>query len=254
MRYWRRRVRLWARVEKAKIRVLSSRPIFVSQATWKKTTTPLTPRLVRLLREAALYLLAAIGAYLLISLWTYHPFDPSWSHRGASTAVANVGGRVGAWLSDVLFGLFGYVAFLFPVLIAIGGWRIYLHRNDAEPATWKHRAIVSGAFLLVLIGGGGLANLHYVTHDVPFTAGGWLGNGIGTAFVAAFGFTGATLLLLAIFLSGVTLYTGLSWLRLMDATGRASFALLSWLKQLLSITYDRVIGLRARKQRRETIT
>lgn len=61
----------------------------MSQATWKKTTVPLTPRVIRLLREVALYLLAAIGVYLLIALWTYQPEDPSWSHRGASAAIAN---------------------------------------------------------------------------------------------------------------------------------------------------------------------
>ena len=104
----------------------------LSQATWKKTSTALTPRVVRLLREAALYLLAAVGVYLLLSLWTYQSSDPSWSHRGPSAAVANMGGRVGAWSADVLFNLFGYAAFLFPVMIAIGGWRIYVHRDAAQ--------------------------------------------------------------------------------------------------------------------------
>ncbi|HLF23718.1 MAG TPA: DNA translocase FtsK 4TM domain-containing protein, partial [Burkholderiales bacterium] len=101
----------------------------MSQATWKKTKPALTPRVVRLLREAALYLLAAVGLYLLLSLWTYSANDPSGLFRGPSTAVANLGGRVGAWLADALFWLFGYVAFLFPIMIAIGGWRVYRHRN-----------------------------------------------------------------------------------------------------------------------------
>ena len=38
----------------------------MSQATWKKTTITLTPRVLRLLREVSLYLLAAVGVYLLI--------------------------------------------------------------------------------------------------------------------------------------------------------------------------------------------
>jgi DNA segregation ATPase FtsK/SpoIIIE, S-DNA-T family len=225
----------------------------VSQATWKKTTTSLTPRLVRLLREVALYLLAAVGVYLLISLWTYNAGDPSWSHRGSTSAVSNLGGRVGAWLADVLFSLFGYVAFLFPIMIAIGGWRIYLHRNDPEPASLKHRLIVTGAFLLALIGACGLASLHFAPAHVPFSAGGWLGNGVGKGFAVAFSFTGATLFLLAAFLSGVTLYTGISWLGLMDATGRGSLTFMAWLRGLISTQYDRLIGMRARKQRQETV-
>ena len=85
----------------------------MTQATRNKSNPPLTPRILQLLREAALYVLAAIAIYLLISLWTYSTSDRSWSHLGSSDIVANTGGRAGAWLSDVLFNLFGYVAFCF---------------------------------------------------------------------------------------------------------------------------------------------
>ena len=228
----------------------------MSQATWKKTTVPLTPRLVRLLREVALYVLAAVGVYLLIALWTYQPSDPAWSHRGPSPTVLNTGGRVGAWLADVLFSLFGYVAYLFPIMIAIGGWKIYLHRNDPEPSSLKHRAIVGSGLLLAFLGACGLAGLHYsqATSGMPFASGGWLGTVVGGGLVAAVSFTGATLFLLAMFLSGVTLYTGLSWLGLMDSAGRGTLALIAWTREFVSVQYDRLIGMRARKQRRETVT
>jgi S-DNA-T family DNA segregation ATPase FtsK/SpoIIIE len=226
----------------------------LSQATWKKANTSLTPRVVRLLREVALYLLAAIGVYLLLSLWTYNAADPSWSHRGPSTTVMNMGGRVGAWTADILFGLFGYMAFLFPVMIAVGGWRVYMHRNDPQPGSLKHRLLMLGALVLVFIGACGLASLHYVAADMPFAAGGWIGSGLGATLSTGFGFTGATLLLLAIFLSGVTLFTGLSWLRLMDATGRLTLALAAWAGEFAAAQYDRIVGMRARRQRRETVT
>ncbi len=227
----------------------------MSQATWKKTAVPLTPRVIRLLREVALYLLAAIGVYLLIALWTYQPDDPSWSHRGASAAVENGGGRVGAWLSDLLFHLFGYVAYLFPVMIAVGGWRIYLHRNDPAPASLQHRLIVGGGFVLAILGACGLASLHYAQSrtGMPFASGGWAGNGVGLGLASAFSFTGATLFLLALFLSGVTLFTGISWLRLMDATGRAALDGFAWTRDFVSAQYDRILGMRARKQRQETV-
>lgn len=169
--------------------------------------------------------------------------------------VANMGGRVGAWLADILFGLFGYVAFLFPLAIAVTGWRIYLHRNDPEPASLKHRLIVNGAMLLALLGACGLASLHFseVRTGMPFAAGGWLGNGVGLGLAAGFSFTGATVFLLAIFLSGLTLFTGISWLRVMDATGRKSLLFVSWLREMVSVFYDRLIGMRAKKKRQETV-
>ncbi|MFP5350419.1 MAG: DNA translocase FtsK [Gammaproteobacteria bacterium] len=228
----------------------------MSQATWKKTAIPLTPRVLRLLREVSLYVLAAVGMYLLISLWSYEPSDPAWSHRGPAGSVTNAGGRVGAWLADVFFNLFGYVAFLFPIMIAVAGWRIYLHRNDPEPASTRQRVIVGSGFAFALIGACGLASLHYAQArtGMPFAGGGWFGSMIGNGFAWAFSFTGATLLLLAAFLSGVTLYTGLSWLRAMDAAGSGALAAAGWLRELVSAQYDRFIGMRARKQRRETIT
>jgi DNA segregation ATPase FtsK/SpoIIIE, S-DNA-T family len=225
----------------------------VSQATWKKTSTPLTPRLVRLLREVALYVLAAVGIYLLISLWTYQASDPSWSHRGPDGTIHNTGGRVGAWLADVLFNLFGYVAFLFPIMIAIGGWKIYLHRNDPEPASWKHRAIVGTGFFAALLGACGLASLHYPDIGMPFAGGGWFGNAVGLGLADPFSFVGATLFLLVMFLGGVTVYTGLSWLKLMDSVGRGTLALAVWFRALGAMLYDRWVGRQARKQRIETV-
>ena len=47
----------------------------MTQATRTKNNPPLTPRILRLLREAALYVLGAIAIYLLISLWTYTTSD-----------------------------------------------------------------------------------------------------------------------------------------------------------------------------------
>ncbi len=227
----------------------------MTQATRNKNSPPLTPRILRLLREAALYVLGAVAIYLLISLWTYSTSDPSWSHRGTNTIVVNTGGRAGAWLSDVLFNLFGYVAYLLPVMIGFSGWRIYRHRKDPEPAGLKHRLLMTGSFLAAVIGACGLAGLHFAQGKtgMPFASGGWLGNAVGFGLASTFSFTGATLFLLALFLSGVTVFTGLSWLKLMDSVGRWSFMLADWLYRFISAQIDRFIGMRARRARREVV-
>lgn len=212
----------------------------------------MSPKLLRLLREATFYLLVAVAVYLLMSLWTYNGNDPSWSHRGPENGVRNLGGRVGAWLSDLMYSLFGYVAFLFPIMIAIAGWRVYLHRNDEKPVGWKHKAFTTTGFVLALVGACGLASLHFRSGG-PFSAGGWFGNGVGFGFAAGLSFTGATLFLFTMFLSGVTMFSGLSWLRLMDATGRFGFLAFAKSKEFFSSVVDRLIGMQARKQRRETV-
>jgi S-DNA-T family DNA segregation ATPase FtsK/SpoIIIE len=208
-----------------------------------------------LLREAALYALAILAVYLLISLWTYHPTDPAWSHRGPTNIVANSGGRVGAWVADVLFNLFGYIAYLLPLMIAVIGWRVYLHRKDPELPGLKQRIVTSTGFLMALVGACGLASLYFSQSKIglPFAAGGWFGNAVGAGLVAALNFVGATLLLLALFLSGVTLFSGLSWLRVMDVVGHLSLIVAERARYFASTVMDRVVGLRAKQKRRETV-
>ena len=91
----------------------------VAQATRvKPKQPPLTPRMIRMLREAALFVLGALALYLLISLWTYHPADPSWSQSSVVKTIHNLGGKFGALMADLLFSMLGYLAYLFPLALA----------------------------------------------------------------------------------------------------------------------------------------
>jgi S-DNA-T family DNA segregation ATPase FtsK/SpoIIIE len=227
----------------------------MSQASWKKNPRPLAPRLMRLVREVGLYLLVALAGYLTIALWTYAPSDPAWSHSGAGGVVRNAGGPVGAWLADVLLHLFGFFAFLFPAMAAFAGWRLFRHRRSGEPPDLRHQALTVGGFVLALAGGGGLGDLHFgqLAVGLPFRAGGVLGEAVGAGLTGAFSFVGATLFLLTMFVSGVTLATGLSWLWLMDALGRWGLAGARYLQQRFSVAADRAAGWQARRVRREVV-
>ena len=227
----------------------------MTQAIWKKESKPLTPRVMRLIREAVLYALVAVAVYLFLLLWTYHPADPGWSHSGGGRAVANYGGPVGAWLADVLLHLFGYIAYLFPLMAATAAIRLFFNRNRTDPPDVRHQLITGSGFVLTLLGGGGLANLHFTNMaiDLPFTSGGMLGAFVGGSLVSAFSFIGTTVFLLALFLAGVTLFSGLSWMRLMDAVGRWGLVAFARAKHGLSIALDYVIGMQALRARRETV-
>ena len=227
----------------------------MAQATWKREQRPpLAPKILRLIREAGLYVLVAVAVYLLISLWTYHAADPGWSHSGSSSRVENLGGRAGAWIADVLLHLFGYVAFLFPVLIGVAAARVFLNRKSEDPRDARVTALILVGFVCSVLGAGGLASLHFDAHaGLPFASGGVLGNGVGQGLAGVFSFVGATIFLLAVFLAGVTLFTGLSWLKAMDATGRLSLMLATRSREAASMLVDYFIGLRAKKQRRETV-
>ncbi|MFQ5545457.1 MAG: DNA translocase FtsK 4TM domain-containing protein, partial [Acidiferrobacterales bacterium] len=210
---------------------------------------------MHLLREAGLYVLGAIALYLLIALWTYHPSDPSWSHSSSGSRIINAGGQAGAWIADLLFSLFGYAAYLFPLMIGFAGWRVFRDRDNPPPPDIRHKAIVLVGFVLALLGGCGLASLHFAPSDaaLPFSNGGWFGEVSAAVLVPVLGFVGASICLLGFFLAGVTLFTGLSWLRSMDTIGWLAFRLADGITQLVSTLIDRVIGVHARRRRREIV-
>ncbi|MGH8081368.1 MAG: DNA translocase FtsK 4TM domain-containing protein, partial [Lysobacter sp.] len=82
-----------------------------------------SPKRQRLMRDISLIVIAPLLLYLLASLVTFSPADPGWSHSGSITApLHNLGGRVGAWIADVLLYLCGYVAFLLPVMLGAIAW------------------------------------------------------------------------------------------------------------------------------------
>ena len=220
--------------------------------TQTKPGTPLAAHMIRGLREGALIIFGTTALYLLLSLSSYNPQDPGWSHSETASTIANTGGVVGAWFADVFLYLFGYLAYLVPVGVAYFGWLLFLGRKDETPFDYRHGALRTAGFFLTLGAGTGLARLHFADFSIlPVGAGGVLGDVIGGGLVSIVNPLGSTLFLLALFLSGVTLLTSLSWLWLMDATGRFTLDAVSWIRERALQLRDEIEGRRAR-QHRET--
>ena len=196
----------------------------MAQATLKKQKQPLNLRVNfgSGLREAALVVLVAVGVYLYLALVSYHQSDPGWSTLGTRGDIHNMGGSAGAFFADLFLFLFGYLAYLAPFMVAYSGWLIFRGADDQGHIDYHPLAVRWGGFLLTLSAGCGLASLHFGSTFLPSEAGGVLGSLIGDSFVLAFSFVGATILLFALFLAGVTVFTSLSWLRIIDSTGKAT--------------------------------
>lgn len=187
------------------------------------------------LREGIFILTLAISTFLLLSLFTYHPTDPGWSNTGQTEEIANAGGRVGAWFSDLLLYLCGYLAYLFPFMFSYSAWQYFHQRysQDGQPVESLAYLKIMG-FILFLFAGSGMATLHFAPHSqhLPFTAGGVLGNVVGHSMVKIFNPIGSGVILFALFLSGFTLFTGLSWLTIADQVGKLVLEKMAWLRKL----------------------
>lgn len=202
-----------------------------ARRTNRRTNAPKQKLIGHGLREIVLIFFCFVALYLFVSLLTYYGGDPGWSHSGPVEEVRNKGGVAGALFADIFFYLFGYFAYLFPLMVGYSGWLIYQGRHHDILAEPKNLIIPSIGFVLTLSAGCGLAIVHFMAESalLPTHAGGILGLWIGNGLVAIVDRLGATLILLALFFTGMTLLTGLSWLKLMDKLG---YHTLLWLPVL----------------------
>ena len=205
------------------------------------------------LREAALILALALAGYLLLSLWTYQPTDPAWSTTGSNDVIANGGGIVGSWLADALLYGFGFPAYLSPLMIGFSGWLLFSWGKTADSEGAVHFWVLKAVGLLMaLSAASGLSALSLTSYGdlLPLGAGGVLGNVVGNGFLSIFGASGTSLLLLAVFLTGVTLFTGLSWLMVIDRLGAMALSVMTrvgrWLRE-----FKEQLAVKQTKQKRE---
>jgi S-DNA-T family DNA segregation ATPase FtsK/SpoIIIE len=208
------------------------------------------------LREGALIVVGTLAVIMLLALISYHPGDPGWSHSSINTQVDNVVGHVGAWFSDVFLYLFGRMAYLFPFLVAYGAWMIYREDVREDEGSYAANMTLRGfGFVLTMMTGAALAFLHFHSAEgtLPLNSGGILGDVVGSGLVNSFNFLGATLFLLALFLTGITLFTGLSWIWVMDATGARVLGLFSWVRGMVVEMRERLISRKARQQREKSV-
>ncbi|RKZ05896.1 cell division protein FtsK, partial [Candidatus Fermentibacteria bacterium] len=203
------------------------------------------------LREAALILALAIAGYLLLSLLSYQPTDPGWSTTGSNDVIANSGGIVGAWLTDTMFYGFGYMGYLAPLMLAFSGWLLFRWGDAVSEDALHFWVMKLTGLLMALAAGSGLAtlNLNQYAELLPMGAGGVLGEVVGNGFLTIFGTSGTSILLLAVLLTGVTLFTGLSWLKLVDRVGALAVMGMTLIARKVRGFQEKMMAKQSRQQR-----
>ena len=212
-----------------------------------------TAAVARGLRESAVIALAVIALVLFAALASYHSTDPGFSYTGESAVVQNRIGPIGAWIADVLFFLFGWPAFLFPAMLGVSCWTLFRNRDKSEVGSRANTAVRIGGFVLVLIASCGLATLHWETVTLRQSAGGVIGSMVGHGLAAGLNFLGATLLLIAAWMAGLSLAFGVSWLTIMDRIGAWTWGAIDWVRSQWSTSRDVAAGRERKQARQETI-
>jgi DNA segregation ATPase FtsK/SpoIIIE, S-DNA-T family len=231
----------------------------VSQASRKqKESKPIAGHVITNLREVFVFASLIVAIYLFIALITYHPDDPGWSHSVTATDIHNSAGTIGAWIADIMLYVFGYFGYLIPLMFLTSGWRWFQLRREKEPFNQLIFSVRGIGILLGLVGGCGIAWMHFfagsaLPHVVRGVggsgAGGILGDATGSILLNATGDIGSTLLMLSMLIIGLTLYTGLSWLLLMDNIGKLTLNSIANFRNKASSFKDEAEGRRVKKDR-----
>ena len=191
----------------------------LKQASQKKITRPpFALQMGHRIREGLLILSITCAIFLLIAFGSYHPTDPGWSNTGTEHPVLNLGGRVGAFFADVFLSIFGYLAYVLPLMIVLAAW---MSVHEALKFKLNEFLLKSLGFLLIILSMSGLIALslkQFAVH-LAIRGGGILGDLVVAGLTYIFNTTGGGLFLGAALLCGITLFAGVSWLGLLSYTG-----------------------------------
>ncbi len=181
-----------------------------------------------LLKNEIIWLvLAAVTCYFFLIFITFNRNDPGWSHASPAETIANMGGKTGAWISDLLLFVFGLSAWWLAVPLLKGLWtgcrRIAaILRNEELPDKGLLRQI--GAivgFILLIVSSSGIEYLRMYRTDaqLPGVPGGIIGDIIGQLTQYYLGFTCGTALLGVIAFIGFSLAVQKSWIAIVEIIG-----------------------------------
>lgn len=185
--------------------------------------------------EAVLIVLILMLVYWFLTLITCHADDPTFNKTVSNVEISNIGGLVGARLSSLCFFLFGYTAYLLPILLIIRCIQLFRNRKHFEFSPWLVAYRLIG-LLFIMVTSCALAYQHFpadellqstviISNHNHASGGGIIGSTIGKFIFEMVPNQAATLLLLIIFCVGLTVFLKLSWLDVVDSVGKFTIRL-----------------------------
>jgi S-DNA-T family DNA segregation ATPase FtsK/SpoIIIE len=216
--------------------------------------SPMPDKIGSLLQESRWLGVGALALFLVMALWGFQRTDPGWSHAVGNGSPQNPAGRAGAWVADLLLYVFGLSAWWWVVLLGMLVWWGFrkLHASGQGAAHTTYLAVPG--FIVLLLASCALEALRFHSLDVqlPLAAGGMLGVELSRWLAGLFGFTGATLLLLALIGVAWSAFSGMSWIWAFEKLGLLLEALTLFVYGQIDAWRDRRIGKEV-AQRREVV-
>lgn len=167
-----------------------------------------------IVREAITIFGAFIAVYVYISLFSY---EPSADFADAT----NLGGQIGAIIAHYLLLVFGNSAFIITAILVYALWSFVGMIRDKASAKYVLPSSMMGLVLLLIsICGLEALRLYSNAQQLPFQrSGGIVGMGVAKTLYDLLGFHGASLILIGLCASSLSLFIMFSWIDICDKLG-----------------------------------
>ena len=217
----------------------------------RREASPLPEKIGGLLQESRWLVVGAVALFLSMALWGFNKEDPGWSHAIVTQTLHNPSGRAGAWIADLMLYIFGFSAWWWIVLLVMSVWWGFRKLNDDEVIDRRPLYIALGGFLCLLVASSGLEALRFYSLKVelPLSPGGVVGIELSRVMSQQLGYTGSTLLLLAVMAAGWSIFSGMSWLWAFERLGDGLETFVGFFYGRVDAWRDRQIGREVAQQR-----
>jgi S-DNA-T family DNA segregation ATPase FtsK/SpoIIIE len=158
------------------------------------------------------FFLIAFSLYILIALISHDASDPGIFYKTSSTNISNLGGPLGANISDFLFTIFGFGSYLILAVGVIWALQTIFYKDPYNSKVKTAVRIVSAVILLISF----CSILEYYFLN---NSGGYLGKIFFINLSNTLGFIGSLIFLVIFIIPASSLSFNFSWLKTLDLIG-----------------------------------
>ena len=185
-------------------------------------------KLNRLILDSWLIIQGFFGIFILLALVSYSVKDPSWTSQsftsglvGNTQEISNFVGSWGAYLSDFLLTVFGYMSYILPYWLLWPLIRHFFVEKNSIPFADAYSGLLGlkvFGWILVVVSGSTIFSiiLEPGFSYLPQEAGGLIGSKISSLTLGPLSTVGSGLLFISLALLGLTLSLEVSWANLIS--------------------------------------
>ncbi|MCB0327141.1 MAG: DNA translocase FtsK 4TM domain-containing protein [Bdellovibrionales bacterium] len=191
------------------------------------------PQHSQALRDLLGFVLFGMALFTGLSLWSYHPNDPSLStYISGQELVHNIGGLWGSYVADVLMQIFGYASYFLPLYLFVCVWAVVFSPHFLSSSR-RVFGLVILSFSTTFLGGLAQPNPEHM----PYW-GGALGMLYRNVGINKMGFYGALVLASTLMMISFRLSFGLSISLMVKVLTRFGQACVRSLKELCQKSWN----------------